>query len=302
MLIGLVLLLLPAAANHARSDGQPRAREAAAATPPSISTSPGCASGWSAGTSGASAGSGPAGGGRSGSGGPSSGWGWSTWDGSAGSRGDLWLVLHKVPLSRSSLNETARLQRPALRPRPGRRLVERSSRGRRRHRRRRLRLRPQRPRGDDRRAERDRDADRVVPGNNETEDALREACEGWAAATVLHGEGAGTTGVTSSGSAPGSRSRPGTGASTSTRRRPPRRLAGARRARVLVLHSPPHGHCDVSGHGEHLGSRRSSTRSSASGRRSRSAATSTRPGARKRDRRDAGDQPRPDGRMIESRG
>ena len=29
----------------------------------------------------------------------------------------------------------------------------------------------------------------LVPGNNETEDALRAACDGWEAATVLHGQG-----------------------------------------------------------------------------------------------------------------
>ena len=29
----------------------------------------------------------------------------------------------------------------------------------------------------------------LVPGNNETEAALREACSGWEAAQVLHGEG-----------------------------------------------------------------------------------------------------------------
>ena len=29
----------------------------------------------------------------------------------------------------------------------------------------------------------------LVPGNNETEDALRAACEDWEPATVLHGEG-----------------------------------------------------------------------------------------------------------------
>src|SRR3954447_4994293 len=29
----------------------------------------------------------------------------------------------------------------------------------------------------------------LVPGNNETADALREAAAGWSAATVLHGEG-----------------------------------------------------------------------------------------------------------------
>jgi len=28
----------------------------------------------------------------------------------------------------------------------------------------------------------------LVPGNNETESALRRACHGWATATVLHGE------------------------------------------------------------------------------------------------------------------
>src|SRR5918999_2512079 len=35
----------------------------------------------------------------------------------------------------------------------------------------------------------------LVPGNNETDDALRAACEGWKAATVLHGEGTEIDGV-----------------------------------------------------------------------------------------------------------
>src|SRR6185503_17489321 len=35
----------------------------------------------------------------------------------------------------------------------------------------------------------------LVPGNNETEDALREAAAGWAAATVLHGGGTEIEGV-----------------------------------------------------------------------------------------------------------
>ncbi len=35
----------------------------------------------------------------------------------------------------------------------------------------------------------------LVPGNNETEDALREAAGGWKAATVLHGEGMEIDGV-----------------------------------------------------------------------------------------------------------
>src|SRR5947208_14873556 len=35
----------------------------------------------------------------------------------------------------------------------------------------------------------------LVPGNNETDQALRAACLGWAAATVLHGEGVEIGGV-----------------------------------------------------------------------------------------------------------
>ncbi len=35
----------------------------------------------------------------------------------------------------------------------------------------------------------------LVPGNNETEDALREAAAGWSAATVLHGEATEVDGV-----------------------------------------------------------------------------------------------------------
>ncbi len=35
----------------------------------------------------------------------------------------------------------------------------------------------------------------LVPGNNETEDALREAASGWSAATVLHGSGTTIDGV-----------------------------------------------------------------------------------------------------------
>src|SRR5437667_12913914 len=33
------------------------------------------------------------------------------------------------------------------------------------------------------------------PGNNETEDALRAVCDGWASATVLHGQGTDVDGV-----------------------------------------------------------------------------------------------------------
>ena len=42
----------------------------------------------------------------------------------------------------------------------------------------------------------------LVPGNNETEEALRAACERWEAATVLHGEATEINGAPSSGSVP----------------------------------------------------------------------------------------------------
>jgi Icc-related predicted phosphoesterase len=35
----------------------------------------------------------------------------------------------------------------------------------------------------------------LVPGNNETDEALRSACRDWAAATVLHGEGTNVDGL-----------------------------------------------------------------------------------------------------------
>ncbi len=45
----------------------------------------------------------------------------------------------------------------------------------------------------------------LVPGNNETEEALREACADWEQAVVLHGEGAEIEGVPSSAWARASR-------------------------------------------------------------------------------------------------
>ena len=45
----------------------------------------------------------------------------------------------------------------------------------------------------------------LVPGNNETEEALREAAGSWPAATVLHGEAPRSRASSSSASAPVSR-------------------------------------------------------------------------------------------------
>ncbi len=94
----------------------------------------------------------------------------------------------------------------------------------------------------------------LVPGNNETEDALREAASRWGAATVLHGEGTTIDGVEFYGLGAGVPETPwdwsfdlDDGAATEM-------LAGCPDGAVLVLHSPPQGHCDSNGHGDHFGS------------------------------------------------
>jgi Icc-related predicted phosphoesterase len=94
----------------------------------------------------------------------------------------------------------------------------------------------------------------LVPGNNETEDALRKACESWPAATVLHGESATIDGTSFFGLGAGIPVTPWDWSFDLTDEAAAERLAGCPEGAVLILHSPPHGHCDVSGSGEHLGS------------------------------------------------
>ena len=94
----------------------------------------------------------------------------------------------------------------------------------------------------------------LVPGNNETDEALRSACEGWDQARVLHGEATEIDGVTFFGIGAGVPVTPWDwsfdldedGAAAMLERCP----EGA----VLVTHSPPKGHCDRSGTGQELGS------------------------------------------------
>ena len=82
----------------------------------------------------------------------------------------------------------------------------------------------------------------LVPGNNETEEALREAAAGWEAADRAARRAARrSTASSSSASAPASRSRPGTGASTSTTSAAAAMLGDCPEGAVLVLHSPPQG-------------------------------------------------------------
>jgi uncharacterized protein len=94
----------------------------------------------------------------------------------------------------------------------------------------------------------------VVPGNNETEDALRDACAGWEAATVLHGSGTDIDGVGFYGLGAGVPVTPWGWSFDLTEEEAGGMLADCPRDCVLVVHSPPRGHCDLSGAGQHLGS------------------------------------------------
>lgn len=94
----------------------------------------------------------------------------------------------------------------------------------------------------------------LVPGNNETEDALRSACEGWDAATVLHGETTEIGGASIFGLGAGIPVTPWDWSFDLDEAQAAERLAGCPEGAILVVHSPPKGHCDRSASGDHLGS------------------------------------------------
>jgi uncharacterized protein len=94
----------------------------------------------------------------------------------------------------------------------------------------------------------------LVPGNNETEEALRSACDGWDAATVLHGESSEIGGVPFFGLGAGVPVTPWDWSFDLDEESAATRLADCPEGAVLVVHSPPQGHCDASSAGEHLGS------------------------------------------------
>ena len=96
----------------------------------------------------------------------------------------------------------------------------------------------------------------LVPGNNETEDELRGAvaAAGWEAATVLHGEGTEVGGTAFFGLGAGVPTTPWDWSFDLTEDEAAARLAGCPEGAVLVVHSPPQGHCDRSSAGDHLGS------------------------------------------------
>jgi uncharacterized protein len=94
----------------------------------------------------------------------------------------------------------------------------------------------------------------LVPGNNETEDALREAAVVWSAATVLHGGGMTIDGVEFYGLGAGVPVTPWGWSFDLDDEAAGAKLAACPEGAVLVLHSPPKGHCDANGGGDHFGS------------------------------------------------
>lgn len=94
----------------------------------------------------------------------------------------------------------------------------------------------------------------LVPGNNETEDALRAECRGWESATVLHGQGTEIDGTRFFGLGAGIPITPWDWSFDLDEDQASERLATCPEGAVLVVHSPPRGHCDTSSSGDHLGS------------------------------------------------
>lgn len=94
----------------------------------------------------------------------------------------------------------------------------------------------------------------LVPGNNETDDALREATAGWSAATVLHGGVMTIAGVEFFGLGAGIPVTPWEWSFDLDEEKAAVMLTLCPPGAVLVLHSPPHGHCDSGGSGDHFGS------------------------------------------------
>lgn len=84
----------------------------------------------------------------------------------------------------------------------------------------------------------------VVPGNNETEDALRAACGGWDGVTVLHGQAAEVGGVSFFGLGAGVPTTPWDWSFDLTDEQAEGMLAGMPEGAVLLSHSPPKGHVD----------------------------------------------------------
>jgi Icc-related predicted phosphoesterase len=84
----------------------------------------------------------------------------------------------------------------------------------------------------------------LVPGNNETDEALRAACDGWPAARVLHGERTDIDGVSFFGLGAGVPTTPWDWSFDLTDEEAAQELRDCPEGGVLVVHSPPKGHLD----------------------------------------------------------
>ena len=96
----------------------------------------------------------------------------------------------------------------------------------------------------------------VVPGNAESYEELKHACEDWKSATVLHGNGVEIAGVHFYGLGGGIPVTPfGSWSYDFTEGEAQNLLKDCPPEAVLVSHSPPLGILDVSSRGQHLGSK-----------------------------------------------
>jgi uncharacterized protein len=84
----------------------------------------------------------------------------------------------------------------------------------------------------------------LVPGNNETVDALRAAVAGWDGTTVLHGEVADVDGVNFFGIGAGIPTTPWDWSFDLTEEQASQQLTALPEGAVLLSHSPPKGHVD----------------------------------------------------------
>jgi len=94
----------------------------------------------------------------------------------------------------------------------------------------------------------------LIPGNNETEEALRAAAAGWSSATVLHGESVELAGHSFFGLGGGIPITPWEWSFDLDEEEAAQVLERCPQGATMVIHSPPRGHCDRSGAGDHLGS------------------------------------------------
>jgi Icc-related predicted phosphoesterase len=94
----------------------------------------------------------------------------------------------------------------------------------------------------------------LIPGNNETEDELREAAAAWSGATVLHGNETAIDDTIFYGLGAGIPITPWDWSFDLSDDEAKPMLAQCSEGAVMIVHSPPQGHVDVSGAGEHLGS------------------------------------------------